>query len=165
MVLQLKVMGIEDPSTFDYVTAPSRAALLKALGTLAMLGALDRSGRVTPDGKKMAALPLDPAFAHLLVRYIHDTTLFRLPTKGRVGFKLYGMYNAYEYRSTGLSVFCVWLDLRISLIHIEQGAGAFGPSARQVLYAALPSHQRVSFKLYHSYDTHFACEDGPSLRH
>lgn len=62
-------MGIEDPSTFDYVTAPSRAALLKALQTLAMLGALDKTGRVTADGKKMAALPLDPAFAHLLVRY------------------------------------------------------------------------------------------------
>ncbi|CAM9321613.1 unnamed protein product, partial [Ectocarpus sp. 12 AP-2014] len=68
VVLQLKVMGIDDPSTFDYVTAPSRAALLKALKTLAMLGALDKSARVTPDGKKMAALPLDPAFAHLLVR-------------------------------------------------------------------------------------------------
>ncbi|CAN0025260.1 unnamed protein product, partial [Ectocarpus fasciculatus] len=68
VVLQLKVMGVDDPSTFDYVTAPSRAALLKALKTLAMLGALDKSARVTPDGKKMAALPLDPAFAHLLVR-------------------------------------------------------------------------------------------------
>lgn len=62
-------MGVKDPSTFDYVTAPSRAALLKALKTLAMLGALDKAGDVTPDGKKMAALPLDPAFAHLLVRY------------------------------------------------------------------------------------------------
>lgn len=70
VVLQLKVMGIEDPSTFDYVTAPSRAALLKALKTLVMLGALDNTGSVTRDGKKMAALPLDPAFAHLLVRYL-----------------------------------------------------------------------------------------------
>lgn len=69
VVLQLKVMGIEDPSTFDYVTAPSRAALLKALSTLAMLGALDKFGRVTADGKRMAALPLAPAFAHLLIRY------------------------------------------------------------------------------------------------
>eukprot|EP00903_Cladosiphon_okamuranus_P014779 g13692.t2 len=68
IVLQLKVMGIEDPSTFDYVTAPSRAALLKALGTLAMLRALDKSGRITAVGKRMAALPLDPAFAHLLIR-------------------------------------------------------------------------------------------------
>ena len=70
VVLQLKVMGIEDPSMFDYVTAPSRAALLKALGTLAMLGALDKSARVTADGKRIAALPLDPAFAHLLIRYV-----------------------------------------------------------------------------------------------
>ncbi|CAM9423081.1 unnamed protein product, partial [Hapterophycus canaliculatus] len=70
VVLQLKVMGIDDPSTFDYVTAPSRAALLKALKTLAMLGALDRTGQVTPDGRKMASLPLDPAFAHLLVRCV-----------------------------------------------------------------------------------------------
>lgn len=68
VVLQLKVMGIQDPATFDYVTAPSRAALLKALSTLVMLGALDKAGEVTPDGKKMAVLPLDPAFAHLLVR-------------------------------------------------------------------------------------------------
>ncbi|CAM9865564.1 unnamed protein product, partial [Laminaria digitata] len=68
VVLQLKVMGVQDPSTFDYVTAPSRAAILKALKTLVMLGALDKTGNVTPDGKKMAVLPLDPAFAHLLVR-------------------------------------------------------------------------------------------------
>ncbi|CAN0022891.1 unnamed protein product [Ascophyllum nodosum] len=68
VVLQLKVMGIEDPSTFDYVTAPSPSALLAALKKLVMLGALDNLGGVTADGKKMAALPLDPAFAHLVVR-------------------------------------------------------------------------------------------------
>lgn len=65
-------MGIEDPSTFDYVTSPTPSSLLKALKTLVMLGALDGSGDVTSDGRKMAALPLDPTFAHLLVRYQHD---------------------------------------------------------------------------------------------
>ena len=66
-------MGIEDPSTFDYVTAPSPSALLAALKKLVMLGALDNLGGVTADGKKMAALPLDPAFAHLVVRYYFKT--------------------------------------------------------------------------------------------
>lgn len=61
-------MGIEDPSSFDYVTPPNPASLVKAFKTLVMLGALDKNGRVTSDGRKMAALPLDPAFAHLLVR-------------------------------------------------------------------------------------------------
>lgn len=76
VVLQLKVMGIRDPAEFDYITPPSSAALRKAFQTLVLLGALDKTGAVTPDGSKMAHLPLDPSFAHLVVRCGTDCNFF-----------------------------------------------------------------------------------------
>ncbi|CAM9541487.1 unnamed protein product, partial [Discosporangium mesarthrocarpum] len=70
VVLQLKVMGIDRPQDFDYVTPPSSSSLLAALKSLVLLGALDKKGELTRDGGRMAMLPLDPTFAHLLVRSV-----------------------------------------------------------------------------------------------
>lgn len=66
VVLQLKGMGIDDPTTFDFVTKPNRASLARALKLLFALEALDKDMNLTEYGKKLAKLPLDPVFGHLL---------------------------------------------------------------------------------------------------
>ena len=68
VVLQLKALGINNVARFDYMDAPPREALCRALETLFTLGALDRDGNITkPLGTRMAQLPIDPPFAKVLL--------------------------------------------------------------------------------------------------
>ena len=66
-VLQLKALGVTDVLQFPLLTPPPRGALLKALEQLYSLGALDDSGDLTPTGRTMARLPLDPLAAKALL--------------------------------------------------------------------------------------------------
>jgi len=68
VVLQLKSCGIHDPRTFDFLTPPSIQNLKKAFELLYALKAIDNEMGLTEHGKKMARLPLDPSFAHLLLQ-------------------------------------------------------------------------------------------------
>jgi len=67
VVLQLKGMGVHDPRSFDFLTRPSDVSILKAFEQLYALQAIDDKMNLTAYGKKMAKLPLDPTFAHLLL--------------------------------------------------------------------------------------------------
>jgi ATP-dependent helicase HrpB len=49
-----------------FLTQPNAASLSEAQALLRLLGALDRSGQMTPHGRKIAALPLHPRLAHML---------------------------------------------------------------------------------------------------
>jgi len=68
VVLQLKGMGVHDPRSFDFLTRPSDKALEKAFQQLYAVGAIDGEMELTKYGKRMARLPLDPTFAHLLLQ-------------------------------------------------------------------------------------------------
>ncbi len=68
IILQLKGMGVHDPRSFDFLTRPNDQSLLKAFEQLYALGSLDNEMNLTTYGKKMAKLPLDPTFAHLLLQ-------------------------------------------------------------------------------------------------
>nr|WP_323043097.1 ATP-dependent helicase HrpB [Gemmobacter sp.] len=64
LALELAVWGSADGLLF--LTPPPAGALAEARGLLADLGALDR-GRITDHGRAMAALPLHPRLAHMLL--------------------------------------------------------------------------------------------------
>ena len=66
-VLSLKALGVNDVLTFDFVSPPSRDALVAALEELLSLGALDPGGELTADGITMSRLPLEPAYAKALI--------------------------------------------------------------------------------------------------
>lgn len=68
VILQLKTCGVSDPRKFDFITPPNIDTLRKAFELLYALGALDSKMDLTPHGKKMAKLPLDPIFSHLLLQ-------------------------------------------------------------------------------------------------
>eukprot|EP00771_Trimastix_marina_P002733 gnl/Trimastix_PCT/3890.p1 GENE.gnl/Trimastix_PCT/3890~~gnl/Trimastix_PCT/3890.p1 ORF type:complete len:746 (-),score=227.11 gnl/Trimastix_PCT/3890:38-2275(-) len=68
VVLQLKCIGVRDVATFDFLEPPSQVALERASQTLQRLGALDAQGNlVEPLAREMAALPLDPQFAKVIL--------------------------------------------------------------------------------------------------
>jgi HrpA-like RNA helicase len=68
VVLQLKSLGVTNPVQFPYLSPPSISALKKALETLLLLGALNKDQTLTDHGKRMSQLPLEPVYAHLLLR-------------------------------------------------------------------------------------------------
>ncbi len=67
LALELADAGISDPSTLRWLDVPRAGPFAQARALLAQLGALDDTGRITPHGRRMAALPLQPRLAHLAI--------------------------------------------------------------------------------------------------
>ncbi|WP_112873530.1 ATP-dependent helicase HrpB [Paracoccus endophyticus] len=65
LALELAAWGSAEGLVF--LTPPPAAALAEARALLAGLGALDADGRITGHGRAMAALPLHPRLAHMLL--------------------------------------------------------------------------------------------------
>lgn len=68
IILQLKVLGVDDVIGFDFIDKPSRSAIVKSLEQLYVLGALtDECKLSAPVGRHMASLPLDPIYSKALI--------------------------------------------------------------------------------------------------
>ncbi len=67
LALELADAGVSDPATLRWLDLPPAGAFAQARELLTELGALGREGRITAHGRRMAALPLHPRLAHLLL--------------------------------------------------------------------------------------------------
>jgi len=67
LVLTCLLWGEADPRRLPFLDAPPVAALDEARKRLTMLGAIDDEGRATDHGRAIAALPLEPRLAHMLL--------------------------------------------------------------------------------------------------
>ncbi|MFT4175915.1 MAG: ATP-dependent helicase HrpB [Luteolibacter sp.] len=66
-VLLLKAAGVSEIRDFRWFDAPKEESLLRAETLLHDLGALDATGAITEEGRRMATLPLDPRFSRLML--------------------------------------------------------------------------------------------------
>ncbi|WP_277349187.1 ATP-dependent helicase HrpB [Luteolibacter luteus] len=67
VVLLLKAAGISEVRDFRWLDAPLEESLVRAESLLHDLGALDAHGVLTDEGRSMAALPLEPRYARLML--------------------------------------------------------------------------------------------------
>ncbi len=67
LMLNTAQWGVRDPLTLAWLDPPPAAALAEAKRRLSDFGALNADGAITAHGKAMAALPLSPRFAHMLL--------------------------------------------------------------------------------------------------
>lgn len=67
LVLELAKWGCSDPSGRHWLSQPPETAWKSAVELLCLLGALDGQGRITQQGEAMAALPVHPRIAALLL--------------------------------------------------------------------------------------------------
>ncbi len=67
LLLTLAQWGAGDPAAMAWIDPPPAAALSAAAATLTALGALDPAGQITPHGRAMASLPMEPPLAHMLL--------------------------------------------------------------------------------------------------
>lgn len=67
LLLDCALWGVGDPSALEWLDPPPAAALDEARKRLLALGAIGEDGRPTPHGRAIAALPLAPRLAHMLL--------------------------------------------------------------------------------------------------
>ena len=67
LALALARWGAADPAALAWLDPPPNAAYAQAQALLAELGAIDAAGRITAHGREMAALPLHPRLAHMML--------------------------------------------------------------------------------------------------
>jgi ATP-dependent helicase HrpB len=68
LVLASAIWGVADPRDLAWIDPPPEAAVAEARARLASLGALDGGDRPTAHGRAIAALPMPPRLAHMLLR-------------------------------------------------------------------------------------------------
>ncbi len=68
LLLDCALWGVTDPRSLRWLDPPPEAAVSEARTRLTEMGALDADGRATDHGRAIAALPLPPRLAHMLVR-------------------------------------------------------------------------------------------------
>jgi ATP-dependent helicase HrpB len=67
LLLDCAIWGVTDPRALRWLDPPPAAAIDEARARLLGLGAIDAAGRPTPHGIAVAALPLPPRLAHMLI--------------------------------------------------------------------------------------------------
>jgi ATP-dependent helicase HrpB len=67
LALDLAFWGVKDPSKLAWLDPPPPPAWKEAVALLRALGALDESGRLTPTGLAMRALPLAPRLSRMIL--------------------------------------------------------------------------------------------------
>lgn len=67
VVLRLKSLGVSDVESFPFIQTPNERQWKVAFNLLFELGAMDHSQQITPIGRQMSRLPLDPQLARILI--------------------------------------------------------------------------------------------------
>jgi ATP-dependent helicase HrpB len=67
LLLSSLLWGEPDPGRLPFLDPPPNAAIDEARRRLLSLGAIDAEGRVTDHGRAIAAVPLEPRLAHMLI--------------------------------------------------------------------------------------------------
>ncbi|MDT7572322.1 MAG: ATP-dependent helicase HrpA [Actinomycetota bacterium] len=67
VILQMTAIGLGDVAAFPFVDPPDRRNIKDGYDLLHELGALDDRRRLTPIGRQLAALPIDPRLARMVV--------------------------------------------------------------------------------------------------
>jgi ATP-dependent helicase HrpB len=67
LALEIALWGVDDPGKLKWLDSPPRNTFDSACELLRSLGALDLASGITDQGRQMAALPMHPRLAHMLV--------------------------------------------------------------------------------------------------
>src|SRR5690606_18281453 len=67
VILRMKALKLDDIETFPFVEAPPGRAIADGYHLLQELGAIDGSNALTPTGRELARLPVDPRIARMIL--------------------------------------------------------------------------------------------------
>jgi len=72
VILRMKAFHLGDIETFPFLQPPTPAAIASGYGLLQELGALDEQRELTPLGRDLARLPIDPTLGRMLLQSQHE---------------------------------------------------------------------------------------------
>ena len=72
VILRMKAFGLGDVETFPFVQPPAPASISHGFALLQELGALDEQRELTPLGRDLARLPIDPTIGRMLLQSQHE---------------------------------------------------------------------------------------------
>ena len=75
VILRMLSIKIGEIQTFPFIDPPSRNNIRDGLNTLHELGAIDEKNELTPLGREMARLPIDPRTSRILLSAIEEGAL------------------------------------------------------------------------------------------
>ena len=67
VILRMKALGLPEIGEFPFMDPPAPKAVSEGYRTLREVGALERERNLTADGRRMAAMPVDPRLARMLL--------------------------------------------------------------------------------------------------
>ncbi len=117
LALDLAAWGVTDPCQLCWLDPPPKAAWAAALKALRGYGALDEGGRLTPLGERLAALPLPPRLAHMVLS---------APPDDRFGAALLAMAITEESLARGVT------DARTRVERLARDGQPRAKAARQL---------------------------------
>jgi ATP-dependent helicase HrpA len=68
VILQMAALALGDMESFPFLDPPERRSIRDGVALLQELGAFDAAGAITPIGRQLAQLPVDPRLARMIVQ-------------------------------------------------------------------------------------------------
>jgi ATP-dependent helicase HrpA len=75
VILRMKAWRLGEVETFPFINPPSPQAIQSGYQLLQELGALDKERQLTPLGRELARLPVDPSIGRMVLQSIHEKAL------------------------------------------------------------------------------------------
>ena len=75
VILRMKSLNLGQVDDFPFIEAPSKRAITDGYQLLAELGAVDDANELTPIGKELSRLPLDPRVGRMILEARHRNAL------------------------------------------------------------------------------------------
>ncbi len=150
LVLDLAQWGVSDPTTLAFLDSPPAPALKEARSLLRELGALDRDGRITEEGKSLRALALPPRLARMIV------------DSHRLGAGEQAAEIAAVLTERGLGGDSVDLDVRLDQFRRDRSPRALSARALARRWASQVANEDAAIKLADAENVRAAGPSSPS---
>ncbi len=110
LALELALWGLRTANALRWIDPPPPAALAQAQTLLELLGALERDGRITAHGRRMAELPLHPRLSHMIL-------MAHANGEGALACELAALLGERDILRFEAGGYDADLDLRLAALH------------------------------------------------
>lgn len=67
VILQMSILGLKKIENFPFIDPPQIALIREGYQTLRDINAIDKRGKILPEGRRIAAMPLDPHLGKMII--------------------------------------------------------------------------------------------------
>ena len=153
VILRMKSLGLPEIADFPFLDPPAPKAVAEGYRTLREVGAIDRDKRLTPQGRTMARMPVDPRLAKMLLAARDERCLAEITAivavlesndpRERPAEKAREADEAHARWKDESSDFLVLLRLWIDLSRFREGSSWRRNSLRRYCQSAYLNFRRV----------------------